>query len=213
MPLLSSISALLIVGYSLQENFHLGDDMDVDAEEEDEVVDDDLSEEAPSEHDLDEAEGKAESHQHDPPSDDDVAICQTPMEEPDSAPHAYNVSPLQAKTLDFASSSQAHMDEEEDEDRATQNEEAEEHGQGVEHDDDHHHHASPIEATPPTMSDADIETRSSTPPSPAIQANEPSQPPPNTPIPPISEVAPSANTDTPKRTSRGSSRGSKDRHK
>lgn len=59
MPLLSSISALLIVGYSLQENFHLGDDMDVDAEEEDEVVDDDLSEEAPSEHDLDEAEGKA----------------------------------------------------------------------------------------------------------------------------------------------------------
>ena len=33
--------------------------MDVDAEEEDEVVDDDLSEEAPSEHDLDEAEGKA----------------------------------------------------------------------------------------------------------------------------------------------------------
>ena len=219
----SSFFALLIVEFQLQEDIRLEDDMDIDVdpldEAEDEVVvDDDESEEAPSEQDTDDAVDKVESTGHEPPSDDEVAICQTPMEEPDSAPHAYEPSPLQAKTLDFATSSEAHLDEEEDDAQEPRNEEGHEHGHDddhpsqIEHDDDHDH-PSQIDATPPSLSDADNETRPPTPPSPPKQVDEPAHAAPIMPIPPTSDVGPSADADTPKKTSRGSGRGSKDRHK
>lgn len=188
--------------------------MDIDAEPldalEDEVVDDDESEEAPSEQDTDDAQGKAASPEPDPPSDDELAICQTPMEEPHSAPRAYEGSPLQAKTLDFASSSHAHMDEDVEEDaQDPANEERVEEDQDIEHDRDVDHPGQ-IDAAPPSQSDADIDARPTT--SPPQQTTDPAHPPPITPIPP-SAIMPSENMDTPKRASRGSSRGSKERHK
>lgn len=52
------------------------------------------------------AESNCETPQTDHHSDDDAAICQTPLEEPMSTPCDLGVSPLRAKLLDFASPSQ-----------------------------------------------------------------------------------------------------------
>ena len=86
------------------------DAMDIDRYPSDvkEVPDaeDDELEEAPSERDTD-AENNGETPRTSHYSDDDVPICQTPLEERISTPCDLGVSPLRAKLFDFATPSQA----------------------------------------------------------------------------------------------------------
>ena len=182
------------------------DDMDIvyspyDVDEVPEA-EDDKSEEAPSERDNDtESNGETPQTHY---SDDNAPICQTPLEEPMFYPYGLDVSPLQAKLLDFASSSQGrnrppHLNDDEAEtyknDVDECNDDQDDEG---DHKDVDHRQLDVVSES--GHSERDNDQHPQLVPSPLR--------------PTTSDVVPSGAMDTPQRTSRALSRASaKDRHK